>query len=87
MGPVNPGPGRRGSPRGGVFGAAPHDESYSEGPKKHRRAGPPSPMKTIVAGNMAPVDAKAIYEEEFRRASDQDEDRASFRIRPFIAGS
>ena len=30
---------------------------------------------------------KAIYEEEFRRASDQDEDRASFRIRPFIAGS
>lgn len=25
---------------------------------------------------------KAIYEEEFRRAADQDEDRASFRIRP-----
>ena len=27
---------------------------------------------------------KAIYEEEFRRAADQDEDRASFRIRPNI---
>lgn len=27
---------------------------------------------------------KAIYEEEFRRAADQDEDRASFRIRPRI---
>ena len=27
---------------------------------------------------------KAIYEEEFRRAADQDEDRASFRIRPDI---
>ena len=26
---------------------------------------------------------KAIYEEEFRRAADQDEDRASFRIRPY----
>jgi hypothetical protein len=25
---------------------------------------------------------KTIYEEEFRRAADQDEDRASFRIRP-----
>ena len=27
---------------------------------------------------------KALYEEEFRRAADQDEDRASFRIRPDI---
>jgi hypothetical protein len=27
---------------------------------------------------------KAIYEEEFRRAADQDEDRASFNIRPNI---
>ena len=27
---------------------------------------------------------KAIYEEEFRRAADQDEDRASFNIRPRI---
>jgi hypothetical protein len=27
---------------------------------------------------------KALYEEEFRRASDQDEDRASFRVRPDI---
>ena len=27
---------------------------------------------------------KAIYEEEFRRAADQDEDRASFRIRPSL---
>jgi len=27
---------------------------------------------------------KAIYEEEFRRAADQDEDRASFKIRPRI---
>ena len=27
---------------------------------------------------------KALYEEEFRRAADQDEDRASFRIRPNI---
>ena len=27
---------------------------------------------------------KAIYEEEFRRAADQDEDRASFKIRPKI---
>ena len=26
---------------------------------------------------------KAIYEEEFRRAADQDEDRASFRVRPY----
>jgi hypothetical protein len=25
---------------------------------------------------------KALYEEEFRRAADQDEDRASFRLRP-----
>jgi|TARA_R110002072_G_scaffold203305_1_gene361312 hypothetical protein len=29
---------------------------------------------------------KAIYEEEFQRASDQDEDRASFRIRPYQPG-
>lgn len=29
---------------------------------------------------------KAIYEEEFRRAADQDEDRASFKIRPFSRG-
>ena len=28
---------------------------------------------------------KAIYEEEFRRAADQDEDKASFRIRPSIS--
>jgi hypothetical protein len=27
---------------------------------------------------------KALYEEEFRRAADQDEDRASFRVRPDI---
>ena len=27
---------------------------------------------------------KSIYEEEFRRAADQDEDRASFRVRPNI---
>jgi len=27
---------------------------------------------------------KAMYEEEFRRAADQDEDRASFRVRPDI---
>ena len=27
---------------------------------------------------------KTIYEEEFRRAADQDEDRASFRVRPSI---
>ena len=27
---------------------------------------------------------KALYEEEFRRAADQDEDRASFNIRPSI---
>jgi hypothetical protein len=27
---------------------------------------------------------KAVYEEEFRRAADQDEDRASFKIRPRI---
>ena len=26
---------------------------------------------------------KSIYEEEFRRAADQDEDRASFRVRPY----
>ena len=30
---------------------------------------------------------KAIYEEEFRRAADQDEDRASFKIRPFSRGA
>ena len=29
---------------------------------------------------------KAIHEEEFRRAADQDEDRASFKIRPFSRG-
>ena len=29
---------------------------------------------------------KAIYEEEFLRAADQDEDRASFRVRPGIRG-
>ena len=29
---------------------------------------------------------KAIYEEEFRRAADEDEDRASFRVRPYISG-
>ena len=29
---------------------------------------------------------KQLYEEEFLRASNQDEDRASFRIRPYIAG-
>ena len=28
---------------------------------------------------------KAIYDEEFRRAADQDEDKASFRIRPSIS--
>ena len=27
---------------------------------------------------------KSLYEEEFRRAADQDEDRASFRVRPDI---
>ena len=27
---------------------------------------------------------KALYEQEFRRAADQDEDRASFRIRPSL---
>jgi len=30
---------------------------------------------------------KAIYEEEFRRAADQDEDRASFKVRPFSRGA
>ena len=30
------------------------------------------------------AELKAIYEEEFRRAADQDEDRASFRIRPHL---
>ena len=30
------------------------------------------------------AELKAIYEEEFRRAADQDEDRASFRVRPSI---
>ena len=29
---------------------------------------------------------KQSYEEEFQRAMSQDEDRASFRIRPYIAG-
>tara|TARA_R100000458_G_C8273845_1_gene248729 strand:+ start:537 stop:1208 length:672 start_codon:yes stop_codon:yes gene_type:complete len=29
---------------------------------------------------------KQLYEEEFLRASNQDEDRASFRIRPYVAG-
>ena len=29
------------------------------------------------------MELKAIYEEEFRRAADQDEDRASFRVRPY----
>ena len=29
---------------------------------------------------------KEIYEEEFLRAANQDEDRASFRIRPYVAG-
>jgi len=29
---------------------------------------------------------KVIYEEEFRRAADQDEDKASFRIRPSLGG-
>ena len=32
------------------------------------------------------AELKAIYEEEFRRAADQDEDRASFKIRPFSRG-
>lgn len=32
------------------------------------------------------AELKAIYEEEFRRAADQDEDRASFRIRPHLRG-
>ena len=27
---------------------------------------------------------KSLYEEEFRRAADQDEDRASFRVRPSL---
>ena len=31
------------------------------------------------------AELKAIYEEEFRRAADQDEDKASFRIRPSIS--
>ena len=30
------------------------------------------------------AELKSIYEEEFRRAADQDEDRASFRIRPHL---
>lgn len=30
------------------------------------------------------AELKAIYEEEFRRAADQDEDRASFRLRPYL---
>ena len=30
------------------------------------------------------AELKAIYEEEFRRAADQDEDKASFRIRPHL---
>jgi hypothetical protein len=30
---------------------------------------------------------KAAYEEEFRRAADQDEDRASFRIKPSMRSS
>mgnify|MGYP003124279951 FL=1 len=33
------------------------------------------------------AELKAIYEEEFRRAADQDEDRASFKIRPFSRGA
>ena len=32
------------------------------------------------------AELKAIYEEEFRRAADQDEDKASFRIRPHLRG-
>ena len=32
------------------------------------------------------AELKAIYEEEFRRAADSDEDRASFRIRPHLRG-
>ena len=32
------------------------------------------------------AELKSIYEEEFRRAADQDEDRASFRIRPHLRG-
>ena len=32
------------------------------------------------------AELKAIYEEEFRRAADQDEDRASFRIKPHLRG-
>ena len=32
------------------------------------------------------AELKAIYEEEFRRDADQDEDRASFKIRPFSRG-
>jgi len=30
------------------------------------------------------AELKAIYEEEFRRAADQDEDKASFRLRPYL---
>ena len=30
---------------------------------------------------------KQMYEEEFRRAADQDEDRASFRVKPSIRSS
>ena len=30
---------------------------------------------------------KIIYEEEFRRAADEDEDRASFRITPYSQGN
>ena len=30
---------------------------------------------------------KQIYEEEFLRAESQDEDRASFRIRPYLRGT
>ena len=30
---------------------------------------------------------KEIYEEEFRRAADQDEDRASFRLKPGMRSS
>ena len=33
------------------------------------------------------AELKAIYEEEFRRAADQDEDRASFKISPFSRGA
>jgi hypothetical protein len=30
---------------------------------------------------------KQIYEEEFLRAESQDEDRASFRVRPYLRGT